>query len=366
MAATDRYVIVIPSLTLGGAERQALNYAVSIRSLNIGDPIVIGLGRVGELATALDDAGIEHRHIPMSAFASGSRFGKLLTLIGWAWKLILLRPHTVIGFTYWPNVFCGMVWRFTGAKRMIWNQRSVDSGLPITLWERLAIMMRPMYMSNGMAGAMFIAERHGLRLAEVKVVPNVLKLNHTPKAHDSKEPIRLVMTANFYPEKDHATVLRALALYLSQDDRLSVHLHLIGIAPGRSTLMAEAKALAFDLGLCGNVTFHGTVRDVASHLANANVGILSTRSEGVSNAILEYMAHGLPVIATDILANREALGEHNSKWLFPVEDIGRCTELLTALIASTDREYIGAANRAYVALRHSEDEFEKHLNEVLG
>jgi glycosyltransferase involved in cell wall biosynthesis len=361
----NNIVIVLPSLTLGGAERQALRYARFIKESGIGTPIVIGLGRSGALVPTLEEVGIAHHTLPMVDFSSGSRVQKAMQLFRWWWQLYQLRPSAVIGFTHWPNVLCGLVWRWTGAKAFYWNQRSVDTDLPMTIWERMARRKSPIYVSNGMAGAKFISQRHGVPLSDVVLVPNVVELPYLCPAAPQQGAIQLLMTANFFPEKDHATVLHALATYLKREDARLVHLHLVGTAPGRSTQMITMKALAFDLGLCGKVTFHGTVSDMAPLLINTHIGILSTRSEGVSNAILEYMAHGLPVLATDIDANREALGPHNKAWLFAVGDTERLTSLLVSIIHHLDRHALGMANRTYVEQRHSEMVFSTRLRQLL-
>jgi glycosyltransferase involved in cell wall biosynthesis len=77
------------------------------------------------------------------------------------------------------------------------------------------------------------------------------------------------------------------------------------------------------------------------------------------------MAYGLPVIATDILANREALGPQNEKWLFPLGDAKRLTELLEELITSSDRATLGQMNRTYVEGQHSIGVFEQRLQSEL-
>jgi glycosyltransferase involved in cell wall biosynthesis len=367
MAGRDRYLIVIPSLTLGGTEKEALQYAQSIMASGLGTPLVIGLGRDGELRHRLNEAGIACGTFHAAPFMNGNRLQKLTTLVRWWRQLVQWRPHTIIGMTYWPNLLCGLMWKLTGAQRFIWVQFSVDQNIPLTLWERIAARSRPRYVANGSAGKEFITARHRLRSDAVRIIPNALTLPALEnRTVEHPEQVKLLMTANFFPEKDHATVLRALATFLQRADAPPVHLHFAGAAPGRSPQMAETKALAFDLGLCGKVTFHGTVNDVRPLLQQADIGILSTRSEGMSNAILEYMAHRLPVIATDILANREALGEQNAEWLFPVGDVERLTDLINAIIAHPDRATIGQRNRAYVEGRHALAIFDRCLKEVLS
>lgn len=370
MNGLPTYVIIIPSLTLGGAEKQAVHYARSLLRTGIAQPFVVGLGRDGRLVDRLDDLEIPHASFDARDFFGDNRFRKAWTVLRFAWFLRSLRPDTIIGFTHWPNLLGGLAWRWSGARRFFWNQRSVDSNVAMTMWERLAIRLRPHFVSNGLAGRAFLMERYGLQAESVAIIRNAAHLPELQQVtHERTEGngvLHLLMTANFFPEKDHATLLRALRIYLDRDDARPVQLHLVGGAPGISPALTLMKALTFDLGLDHQVIFHGKLANMAPILSSAHIGILSTRSEGVSNAVLEYMAYGLPVIATDILANREALGPENEQWLFPVGDAENLSGLLAALIAHADRATIGQRNRAYVEARHALLVFDHALKRVVA
>jgi len=370
MSSLPTYVIVIPSLTLGGAEKQAVQYARALLRTGIGQPVLVGLGRDGLLINRLDDLEIAYSSFDARAFYGTSRFRKARTVLNFAWFLRSLRPDTIIGFTHWPNLLCGVAWRMSGARRFYWNQRSVDTDVSMTIWERVAMRLGPEYLSNGLAGEAFISERHRLPAGSVTVIPNAVHLPALEEKHEvslgEKDTIQLLMTANFFPEKDHATLLRALRLYMDREDARPVHLHLVGGAPGQSPALNMMKAMAFDLRLDHHVTFHGKIEQMAPMLQTVHIGILSTRSEGVSNAVLEYMAYALPVIATDILANREAVGPENEEWLFSLGDVERLAELLAALIAHPERTAIGQRNRAYVEGRHALAIFDRCLKGALS
>lgn len=369
MGNRDLYLIVIPSLTIGGAEKEALYYAKTIKERDLGTPLVVGLGRDGELRKRLTSLGIECRSFNSSSFMYGTRSQKVMTLFRWWFQVLKWQPSVIIGMTYWPDILCGLVWRLTGAKRFYWVQFSVDSSIGLTFWERWVQSTHPTYISNGVAGRTFIAERHGIRTKEVRIIRNALEFPETALlgTKEKTDPtIHLLMTSNFFYQKDHTTVLRALATYREQVDAKPIKLHLLGSAPGVSQQLLVAKSLAFDLGLNGIVEFHGTVENIQPFLLMADIGILSTRSEGVSNAILEYMAYALPVIATDILANRDALGPQNEEWLFPVEDVEALTERLSSMIALSDRNVIGHKNRLWVEKRHSISIFEAQLLQSLA
>jgi glycosyltransferase involved in cell wall biosynthesis len=74
-------------------------------------------------------------------------------------------------------------------------------------------------------------------------------------------------------------------------------------------------------GLEQTVVFHGSVSDVGRHLKQARMFILPSRVEGLSNALLEAMSWGLPVIVTDIPANQDLAVDNSNCLVIPVDDI---------------------------------------------
>jgi L-malate glycosyltransferase len=80
-----------------------------------------------------------------------------------------------------------------------------------------------------------------------------------------------------------------------------------------------------------SVIFLGPVREIPDLLQIVDLGILISpfqRGEGMSNAILEYMAAGLPVVSTDITSIRETVGEENFKYLMPLKDAEKLSEMI--------------------------------------
>jgi glycosyltransferase involved in cell wall biosynthesis len=75
---------------------------------------------------------------------------------------------------------------------------------------------------------------------------------------------------------------------------------LVGEGPLRASLMDRIQ----ELGLTGTVRLAGAQSDVRPYLAAADIGLLTSRSEGSSNSVLEYMAVGLPTVVSDLPANR--------------------------------------------------------------
>jgi glycosyltransferase involved in cell wall biosynthesis len=125
-----------------------------------------------------------------------------------------------------------------------------------------------------------------------------------------------------------------------------------GLAP--RLLLAGAGATAQwagmvrSLGLDEKVVFLGERQDVADLHRAADVFVFPSRAEGCPNAVLEAMASALPVVATDVAGNREALGDKGDAGiLVPGEDPERLAQALRALAASPalGREMGAAARR---------------------
>ena len=112
------------------------------------------------------------------------------------------------------------------------------------------------------------------------------------------DTITLVCVANLRPQKDHETLLEAVSLARRRSKR-SMRLQLVGSAPSDAR-RAELEQLAARLGLGADVEFLGARNDVPALLREADIGVLSSSSEGLPLALLEYGCAALPAIATDV------------------------------------------------------------------
>lgn len=116
------------------------------------------------------------------------------------------------------------------------------------------------------------------------------------------------------PVKDYASLLRAFArLY---DKHADLHLYLVGDGPQNETLRAAATELQVEQ----RVHFGGWTDDLPVALSAIDVFVLPSVSEGMSNALLEAMAAGLPCVATDVGGNPEVLEHGKTGLLVPSRD----------------------------------------------
>jgi len=146
--------------------------------------------------------------------------------------------------------------------------------------------------------------------------------------------ILLISVANMVPYKDYFTVLEALKRL--KEENYLFHYFILGTGPQRGLI--EEKIKEYDL--TDNINIIGNVENVEYYLKMADLFIHSSRGEGCSNAILEAMYAGLPVIATNVGGIPEIVYPKSSL-LFPYRDhhaLYRCLLNAKALQASFNPE----------------------------
>jgi glycosyltransferase involved in cell wall biosynthesis len=162
---------------------------------------------------------------------------------------------------------------------------------------------------------------------------------------------RIVCVANFRPEKDHPNLLQAMALV--KDSVPDAHLLLVGEAAD-SEYRNHVLGCIQQLGLAGSVTWLGARHDVSAILAACDVGVLSSQSEGLPLALLEYGAAGLATVATAVGESPEVLGHGSSGLLVPPNCPEALAGALTRLLLSPgQRREMGGAFRERVTGQYS-------------
>jgi L-malate glycosyltransferase len=133
----------------------------------------------------------------------------------------------------------------------------------------------------------------------------------------------LLQVARFHPVKDHATAVRAFAqVHAAHPDAV---LLLAGDGERRQAI----QQLAGELRVANGVRFLGVRRDVRDLMAAADVFVLSSLSEGLSVTLLEAMAAGLPIAATDVGGNGEVIEHSITGLLSPRGDAGQLAGHIT-------------------------------------
>ena len=176
------------------------------------------------------------------------------------------------------------------------------------------------------------------------VIPNAVDVGAAPGARHDGDPPQVVTVGRLAAPKDALTLLRALSALAP----IPFSALLVGDGPDRAEVEAEIRAL----GLEDTVALAGSRSDVPSLLAAADVFVLSSRSEGAPFSILEAMAAGLPVVASDVGGVGELVVDGETGLLVPPADpVGLAEALRRVLLDAALRRRFGAAGRARAAER---------------
>ena len=164
-------------------------------------------------------------------------------------------------------------------------------------------------LTNSDHGKQAIVEMDGLAPEKVAILENGVDLERFPigPAPDLTRPIvRVGAVANLRPVKNIDGLIRAVALLRPRYPQLRFEV------AGDGEQAAELDRLITELGLQETFRLCGSVSDVPGFLARLDVAVLGSHSEGMSNALLEYMAAGRAIVATDVGANRRLVedGKH--------------------------------------------------------
>jgi glycosyltransferase involved in cell wall biosynthesis len=314
-----RILFVLGSLTMGGTETQLVllagglkrrGWAVDVFPLEKSGVLVDRLERAG---VCVWDGGYQH--------ASGTRMRRLARLAACEarlfWHALRSRPDVVHGFLPLTNFMSAVTGRLTFAPKIVTSKRALsrhqDRHPAWKRLDRMANALSHVITANSKAVAADTHARDGYDIDRIVVIPNGVDFSRLDEAdrHRSRareqlgllpSDIAIVMVANLIPYKGHRELLEAFARIAAGDIRPK--LFLIGRDDGIAAgLMTEAARL----GIAGRVSLMGERSDVPVLLSAMDLGVMASHEEGFSNALLEKLAIGLPVVATDVGGNPEAL-----------------------------------------------------------
>jgi glycosyltransferase involved in cell wall biosynthesis len=352
-----RIVFVLFNLELGGAERQALILARHLVEREQAVVEVWGFNKSGPVAQLSEQIGVPCRIIPFPF--KGGRVARLIGLARVAVSLRRARPEVLLPYTFVPNVICGLVWKWIGARGCVWNQRDEGRMPFVADWARSATRRTPMFVSNSEAGARFLHTDLGVDPLRIRLIENGIE--QSPAKEDrsawrarleiGNESFVACMVANLHDNKDHRTLLKAWKRVV---DRFNGREAVLVLAGRHDGAYESLESLALELKLNGHVRFAGQVLDVPGLLSAADLSVFSSVNEGCPNGVLESMSAGLAVAGTDIDAIRLAVGANGSEFLAPPDDDEALAGAILKLANDSGlRVTIGADNRQRVKDRYT-------------
>ena len=293
--------MVTDSLVNGGAERQM---ALTVTNLPRQWEIRCFSAGAGPFAAYLAERGVDLEIVERRWHYDPLPFLRLWSIVG-RW-----RPHLVHSWGYMTTVAGFPIYRALGIPFIDGTIRSGDVGLTHRSRWRVGFNRASLVVANSQCGLVSA----GVSADRGRVIRNAFDFSRMPSVPPQRrdERFTVVMAARMHRAKDYASFIAAARVLVADLGAAALRFVALGGGPDRARLELEGRDL-----MEARVLEFGFVPDVVSELLVADCGVLmstpSVHLEGCSNAILEYMACGLPVICsrgggTDELVVHEETG----------------------------------------------------------
>ena len=320
--------LLIPTLDRSGAEKQLVTLACGL-SPDEFQVEVIALTRGGPLESSLAEHGI-----PLTIIGKRHRID-LAALRRLKRHLARTRPDLLHTWLFAANSYGRLARAASPTTRVIVSERCVDSWKRSwQLWLDSRLIPRTdQFLANSRSVAEFYGSV-GIPGTQIEVIANAIDARDTPLAtwlSDTPETVdrrkRIREELGLPPDSVLMTCVGRLATQKRVEDLVwaigllghhspAAHLLVVGDGPLRSDL----ETFAVQTGCRDRVRFTGHRDDVADIWAASDVAWLASDFEGQSNSLMEAMAAGLPVIASNIPANAELVIDGESGHLVAVGD----------------------------------------------
>jgi glycosyltransferase involved in cell wall biosynthesis len=324
-----RVLLVIDELDIGGTEQQIVELVRSLpRERYV--PIVCCF-RPGRKAQEIASLGVRVVHVPKRSRVDPRLVVALARLMR-AERIDIV--HTfLIGANLWGRIAAVLA----GVPAVIASERNVD------IWEellkrqlgRLLATVTHRIVANADAVRRYLISR-GLDPRRVVTIHNGVELDRFERPLDTvalrrslgvaPDDVLAAVVARLEPQKGHDTIIEAAAALRERWPRLRF------LFVGGGSRETELPALVARRGLADRILFTGFRTDSPDLIRAADLSVLVSTKEGLSNTLLESLAAGRPVVASHVGGNPEVVSPEVG-FLVPPRDPAALAQALTSLLA---------------------------------
>lgn len=334
-------LLLARELDLGGSERQMTEIAKTLDRSRF-SPHVGCFRPEGIRNPELEATGVPIVHFPVDTFASARALSEAGQLASYIRRNRIRLVHT---FDYPLTLFAVPIARWFTQAVVLSSQRSHRSLIPrkyrplIRATDRMAhaIVVNCDYVLR------HLKQDEGVSASRIRICHNGVDLDQfrpsaSPSSPSPRDSLTIGVVCALRPEKDLATLIEAFA----QLHRPGLRLLIVG----SGSTLPDLRSLAEARGLNGHCTFVPATGDVAEWLRAIDIFVLPSRSEALSNSLLEAMACGCCPVASRVGGNPELVCHGETGMLFEAGDAGQlCRVLETLLEGRVLREQLAARAR---------------------
>lgn len=347
---------LIDGLGSGGKERQCVEL---VKGLAAHKDITIQVVMMSEEVHYSDiyDLGVDVVSLIRKGKYDFSIFFKLYKLCK------IFRPHIIHSWSAMTSVYAIPVAKMLGIRLV--NGIIRDASLhgkfnKSFLIPKLTFPFSDVIVANSAAGlAVYkVPKQRGLCIYngfDFERIENLQSETGVRKALNIQTKKVVGMVASFSRFKDYETFIEAAKIVLRKRNDVTF------LAIGDGPILEKAKR-SVSPNLQQRVVFPGRLEHVESVVNVFHVGVLSTHSEGISNSIMEYMALGKPVVATDSGGNNALVVEGKTGFLVPTSDADQMAHRIEQLLKDNElARLMGAEGKQRIAKEFSPEKMTKNF-----
>jgi glycosyltransferase involved in cell wall biosynthesis len=333
--------------TLGGGERIVLNLAALLPKYGYRASILT-------FSVHPDSVALKSRPCPIYVLPLQRTYD--LTALRAAFELRrflrLQQVQIVQTFFESSDLWAGFVTKAMSKAKLIWSRR--DMGILRTRKHHIAYRL----LASAPDAVFAVSEQvrqHCIEVdridpTRVQTIYNGLNLadwNTVSRPPGARSEILITTVGNIRRVKGHDVFIKAAASIVPRFSKVSFSIAGEVLEPD---YFAELQTLIRDLNLSNRFDFVGGITNLREHLSMADIFVLPSRSEGFSNAIVEAMAAALPVVATNVGGNAEAVKDGVSGFVVPSDDPAALSAAITRLLSDPSlAKAMGEAGKDLVA-----------------
>jgi len=319
-----KILYIITSSGIGGAER-ILYYTATGLDYNKYDISVCSLKKMGEIAEDLEKQGIEVYCLHMGGRESfWGWLSSIIALIRLFPYLIRIRPTIIHSFLFRANILARIAGYLTGIPIIISSIRVMGGEKKYFHYvEMITSFMVDHYVTVSESVKRYIIDKSKISAEKISVIYNGVnfKGQHDSQEKNPKMPFkiedkdRILMTVGrLHKQKGHCYLIQAVSKVRKEFPKVKL------LLTGEGEEENNLKKLVKSLDLTNKVIFAGLSSDIEEILPIAELFILPSLWEGFPNALLEAMAAGKPVVATQVGGIPEIVVHGETGVLIPPRD----------------------------------------------